>query len=693
MKTKHLLYILLLSFSVIIIPVFAQAKILRELPDGAIARLGKGGINVIQFSPDGSHLAVGTDIGVRLYNVTTKEEISLPNRIVAQINTIAFSKDGRILACGGYFNPLIQLWDIKFGVEFASLQSSKPQAYIDWEHFPIHSVIALAFSENGRTLIGVDREGLFTYWDINSQQKESEQKQYTILHIYASTLSQDGHTFITGEENGEISIWNTQTGSLDATIKGHKPFFKWSKRNSRIRALAFSPDGSIFASGSKDMTVQLWDTERRKRKATFKGHKAWITAIAFSEKGETVASGDSNGEIRIWNTRRKRLQTKLDGHTNSITTLAFSPDGKTFASGSADGTIKLWDPNSWKEPVTLDSDYTECVRSVAFSSDNATVSTAMFNNTVQKYDVQTGDLLSNFTTANQKTTYTVALSPDATLLACHPVQGNIVFNTKQEWHTEHRYEGHEKIQLWDMDTGQELPPLMNAYGKMIFTPDSNYIFCTSSEGVLEWVSWSPLGTYTHGSGDGIYLWNVRTSQKTKHLPSIDDALAFSPDGTKLVTEGHRSFETLIWDVELSNISHTLKEGTDAAAFSPDGTILATIHSFGDISLWNTATGKMLRTIRPTGQNAVQGMIITFSPDGSMLLVSKVSQVMSFPSDFIEIIDVKTGSTLRSLPGHTEPIETLVFSHDGKLLASGSKDGTVVLWDWKKILAKIKPDNR
>ena len=48
---------------------------------------------------------------------------------------------------------------------------------------------------------------------------------------------------------------------------------------------------------------------------------------------------------------------------------------------------------------------------------------------------------------------------------------------------------------------------------------------------------------------------------------------------------------------------------------------------------------------------------------------------------------------RSLPGHTEPIETLVFSHNGKILASGSQDGTVLLWDWKKILAKIRPDSR
>ena len=675
MKNKYLLFIIGLLI-VVILPIgFCRGNTQVGLPEGAIARLGKGGINVLCFSPDGSRLAVGSDIGVRLYDINTKEEIDLPNRVLGQINAIAFSNDSRILACGGYFNPIIQLWDIENRRDLPSIPSSKPNTYIEWEHFPIYAVIALSFSKDGNTLIGVSEEGRFTYWDINSQQIEAEQQQYTFLDTYASTLSHDGSLFLIGSENGNITLYDTQTGSIDADINGHEPKFTlFSKPNPRIRALAFSADGSVFASGSKDMTVRLWDTKSRKRKATLKGHKAWITAVALSQNGDTAASGDAHGEIRIWNTRRKRLQKKLEDHSNSITTLTFSPDGKTFASGSADGTIKLWNPNTWKEPVTLDSGYTEWVRAVAFSSDSTTVSTAMFNNTVQIYDVNTGDKLKEFTDAHQKVTRAVSLSPDATLLACHPEQGNIVFNAKQKWHTEYLYERHEKIQIWDLEDGQELPPLINAYGSIVFSPDSKTI---------------ASGTNRSGWGDRMAIWNVRTGKKTRQLPSIDNVLTFSPDGTKLVAEGESlSFETLIWDVESSDISHRLKEDVDTAAFSRNGTMLATVYSY-DITLWDTETGKMLHKILPRGENTTQGSAITFSPDGSILLVSKVSPVMSFPSDFIEIIDIMTGDTLRSLPGHTEPIETLVFSHDGKTLASGSMDGTVLLWDWKKIISKAK----
>ena len=82
-------------------------------------------------------------------------------------------------------------------------------------------------------------------------------------------------------------------------------------------------------------------------------------------------------------------------------------------------------------------------------------------------------------------------------------------------------------------------------------------------------------------------------------------------------------------------------------------------------------------------------VLTFSPDGTIL----VGSGMQGWSNPIALWDVERGRTLGILSGHTEPVETLVFSHDGKTLASGSQDGTVLLWDWKAITAKRVPDNK
>ena len=81
-------------------------------------------------------------------------------------------------------------------------------------------------------------------------------------------------------------------------------------------------------------------------------------------------------------------------------------------------------------------------------------------------------------------------------------------------------------------------------------------------------------------------------------------------------------------------------------------------------------------------------MLTFSADGKIILDTQ--SIGRQP--LIQLWDVNTGKDLGTLSGHTEGIETLVFSHDGKMLASGSWDGTVLLWDWDKISTKIATDN-
>ena len=87
-----------------------------ELPKAAKARLGKGGVNVIEFSPDGAQLAVGSNIGIWLYDVETSEEKSL---FMGGCRSLAFSPDGRFLAnSGGYPGvPKVELWEIATGRE------------------------------------------------------------------------------------------------------------------------------------------------------------------------------------------------------------------------------------------------------------------------------------------------------------------------------------------------------------------------------------------------------------------------------------------------------------------------------------------------------------------------------------------------------------------------------------------------
>ena len=107
---------------VLLLSSFAQDNTKVGLPEGAIARLGKGGINLMRFSPDGTRLAVGTDVGVWLYDVPDGKATALFTEHPGQVNALAFSTDGKILASGGFANPIIQLWDLETGSKLPTLK-------------------------------------------------------------------------------------------------------------------------------------------------------------------------------------------------------------------------------------------------------------------------------------------------------------------------------------------------------------------------------------------------------------------------------------------------------------------------------------------------------------------------------------------------------------------------------------------
>ena len=185
------------------------------------------------------------------------------------------------------------------------------------------------------------------------------------------------------------------------------------------------------------------------------------------------------------------------------------------------------------------------------------------------------------------------------------------------------------------------------------------------------------------------LYDVRTGKELVKLDvqihsGTDAKLVFSPDGTMLAVNGKYSRPTHLWDVEKREKLATLPDGDDVLAFSRDSTMLATK---GDvIAIWEiTPFGEVL-PINEFEANGEDDHLL-FSPEGHILLTIDRERTLL-------LWDIGMGSEMLSLSlGHTSYVTTLTFSHDGMTLASGSKDGTVLLWDWNKILAKIKPDDR
>ena len=636
-----------------------------ELPKAAKMRLGKGGINDMQFSPDGTQLAVGNDIGIWLYDVKTGKEIALFPGIC---ESLAFSPDGRLLANGGFgklWGKELQLWEITTRRKISSTSESRPAK-------------ALRFSEDSQTLVSVDSWGA----SISRLDIETGERDVTNLEGQPDSLGHiiEVYTFTHdsvagGKRDGKIRLWDPTNGKKLTTLNGHAVEDQDPSLEIHVLTLAFSPDGTQLASGSTDTTVRLWDTATiNDAPITLRKHTGWTNALAFSPDGKILASGSTDKTVYLWNTATGEPIATLTGHLSGIAALTFSPDGSTLASGSTDGTIRFWDTATGDPLLTPITGHTQWVKAGTFLKDSSTFVSVAFNGTITFWDLETSEKTALQMEGDRDLLRGLAFSPDGTKFANVGTKGDIFF-AAGFGHSISTPMSDELIRITDVRTGRELTKTKGHGPNLAFSPDGKTV------------------AFDHGVI--IRLWDTETGKTLEislvdpndiYNASLDDTsevLAFSPDGKKFVN-GTWGGDVHLWNPETGEAlttffraepqeGHHGRDTIRALAFSPDGAMLA-VGSDTHIRI------RLLAGERQIGFKNVSGQteVLVFSPDATVLVIGR-------RNGGIELWDITTGDQLTTLEGHIGPVETLVFSPDGRTLVSTGQDGTILAWDWDDAL--------
>jgi WD40 repeat protein len=368
----------------------------------------------VVFSPDGRRLAVACDDNsARVLDAANFEKVLTLRGHTREVHSVAFSKDGHRLATSS-MDSTIKIWDPESGKEALTLSGHTG----NW-------VQGAAFSPDGQRVAFGGIDGTLRVHDAANGQKLREEKRLTDP-IECVAFSPDGSIIATGSGSwktpgtqGQITLRNSVSGNVIRTLRAHAGM---------VLSVAFSPDGTRFATAGGEHhyepgVVKIWDTKTCHEITSLEGHPKGRVKVVYSADGRFLASAGFDSLLIIHDAISGKAIHSVSAHKGFIMGLASNPATAQVASAGLDGIVKIWDIATGQE-VSRFSGHKTIVWSVAFSPDGSRVASSGDDGTVKIWDPATGEEALTLRGHTDPVSF-VAFSPDGNKIASASKDGTV----------------------------------------------------------------------------------------------------------------------------------------------------------------------------------------------------------------------------------------------------------------------------
>lgn len=480
------------------------------------------------LSADGQLVAYWNTKQVRLWNsVTGAETVKLPD-FKHNLRAVAFAPVGPTLAVAlttpsgskksATIASEIQLYDAATGALTQTVPSST------------QVISCLAFPNQLQIMVGGWRNsanGPVATMELLDVQAGSLGVLRTgdTGSVNVITLSPDGRNMAFQSDLTSVNLVDTQTWAIKHTFQetndnntNQTAVSRYLLSVKRVLALGFSANGKTLAAGMEQGGVRLWDPRTGEAKNQFGDQDDAATVADVSSNGAVAAEAVDQTSIRLWNlgsSEKKIIATPGE----PIAALALAPDGRSVAIGRADKIVLL--NTAIPEQTRTLAGHGKEIRYLAFAPDGGTLAMASGDNTIQIWDLVSGQITRTMTGGRVTA---LRFAPGGRTLASASEDGNVI--------------------LWDLQTGNSsLQPRKHsgAINAIAFSADGNLMA-------------------TGGDDRTVIIWETATGKARHTLKGHDLAvtcLAFSPDGSLLAT-GAGNASVVLWDVPTGKLNRVLK---------------------------------------------------------------------------------------------------------------------------------------